>query len=197
MLVPSPTVPARGSGPTPDRPALPARRHRPHRDHPSGVGQRPHRGLLPAGLRRSTPRRPDRHRPAPPHRPPGLPRRPADSHRAASQHQGGGPTPRPPAQTTQDQLGKCQPSPGTKPKTSTGTRQEQPPALAADLRRFILPPKIRPGARAGLGTASRRSTYPCPATLFWRRRESRRAAAYLPGRRQLPTASSPACQEGS
>jgi hypothetical protein len=98
----------------PDRPAA----HRgSDRGHPPSVGQRPHRGLLPAGLSRPAPGRPDRHRPAPPQRAAGVLRRPAHPHRPAHQHQGGPPTPSPPAppaQTTQDHLGKCQPSPGTK-----------------------------------------------------------------------------------
>jgi Integrase core domain len=48
----------------------------------------------------------------------GVLRRPAHPYRATHQHQGGGPGPRPPTPpaetTTYDQLGKCQPSPGTR-----------------------------------------------------------------------------------
>ena len=62
-------------------PSPPAHHGRPDRDHPPGLGQRPDRGLLPAGLNRPAPRRPGRHRPAPPHRAPGLLRRPAHPHR--------------------------------------------------------------------------------------------------------------------
>jgi hypothetical protein len=81
----------------------PAPHHRSHRGHPPGLGQRPHRGLLPADLSRPASRRPGRHRPAPPDRAPGLLRRPAGPHPAPHQHQGGRPTPpppTPPAQTT-------------------------------------------------------------------------------------------------
>ena len=94
--------------PGPSRPGPPAAHGGPDRGHPAGVGQRPDRGLLPAGLSRPAPRRPSRHRPAPPHRAAGVLRRPADPHRATPQHQGGGPAPRPPtppAETTHDHLG--------------------------------------------------------------------------------------------
>jgi hypothetical protein len=89
--------------------------------HPADIGQRPARGLLPAGLSRPAPRRPNRHRPAPPQHPAGVLRRPAQPHRATPQHQGGGPTPRPPTPpaetTTYNHLRTCQPSPGTKPES--------------------------------------------------------------------------------
>ena len=68
--------PAQDRIPTPPGQPPPA-----DRGDPSGVGQRPDRGLLPAGLSRPTPRRPSRHRPAAPHRAPGLLRRPAHPHR--------------------------------------------------------------------------------------------------------------------
>ena len=80
---PSSTLPAadhRGDS-SPDDPTTPVTHGGPDRDHPPSLGQRPHRGLLPAGLSRPPPRRPGRHRPAPPQRAPGLLRRPAHPHR--------------------------------------------------------------------------------------------------------------------
>jgi hypothetical protein len=74
-----PNAPAtdRPDGPGPSRPGPPAAHRGPDRDHPAGVGQRPHRGLLPAGLSRPAPHRPSRHRPAPPQHHAGVLRRPA------------------------------------------------------------------------------------------------------------------------
>ena len=112
-------LPTTAATPVPGHPVPPAPHHRSHRGHPPGVGQRPDRGLLSAGLSRPPPHRPGRHRPTAPHRAPGLLRRPAHPHRPTHQHQGGGPAPSPPtppAKTNQDQLEKCQPSPGTKPE---------------------------------------------------------------------------------
>jgi transposase InsO family protein len=106
--------------PCPGAPPAPARHGRPDRNHPPSGGQRPDRSLLPAGLSRPAPGRPGGHRAAAPDRAAGVPRRPTHPNRSTSQHQGGGPTPStptPPAQTTQDQLGRCQPSPGTKPES--------------------------------------------------------------------------------
>ena len=104
---PSPTLPGtdrrRDPEPGPDGPLPPAAHRGPHRGDPAGVGQRPHRGLLPAGLSRPTPRRPSRHRPTAPQRAAGVLRRPTHPHGAAAQHQGGGPTPSPPTPPAQTQ----------------------------------------------------------------------------------------------
>ena len=134
----------------------------------------------PAGLSRPAPRRPDRHRPAPPKRAPGLLRRPAHPHRATPQHQGGGPSPRPPTPpaktTTHDHLGTCQSSPETTPEASTETGHPAWPSMArasapssGSLDRTQLAPPVHCCPRTNFGSSVKRTAKPHPLwQVAWR-----------------------------